>query len=240
MITNPGGAELAFNNSASVQGTPLAGGPPVTDISDEGGETDTDGDNNGNEPGENDPTPALISGLASLGDIVFEDTDGNGLQDVGEPGVGGVTVNLLDAAGNSTGRFVTTTANGSYSFDDLDAGTYIVQFIEPADRDFTTQDAGNDTLDSDAGDDGRTGVITLGNSENNTDVDAGVTPLIPAIGLAKDLVGEPVQESDGNYKITYRFVIENLGGTPLSNVGITDDFSATFNGATSNAIKWYL
>jgi uncharacterized repeat protein (TIGR01451 family) len=353
VITNPSGAELAFNNSALVQGTPLAGGPPVTDISDEGGETDTDGDNNGDEPGENDPTPALISALASLGDIVFEDTDGNGLQDVGEPGVGGVNVNLLDAAGNSTGRFVSTAADGSYSFDDLDAGTYIVQFIEPVDRDFTTQDAGDDTFDSDAGlttgqtspiivapgdndptidagltplsfpagsisnlvfddldgngiqdvgepglagvavalfdgagnsvpgvdpvvtdgggnyifgdlpvgayivaftapdgrnfslahvgngtndsdagVDGRTGVITLGVSENNTDVDAGIAPLISAIGLAKALVGEPVQDSDGNYKITYSFVIENLGETPLSNVGITDDFSATFNGAT--------
>ncbi|MFT5268203.1 MAG: putative repeat protein (TIGR01451 family), partial [Acidimicrobiales bacterium] len=353
VITNPSGAELAFNNSALVQGTPLAGGPPVTDISDEGGETDTDGDNNGDEPGENDPTPTLISALASLGDIVFEDTDGNGLQDVGEPGVGGVNVNLLDAAGNSTGRFVSTAADGSYSFDDLDAGTYIVQFIEPVDRDFTTQDAGDDTFDSDAGlttgqtspiilapgdndptvdagltplsfpvgsisnlvfddldgngiqdvgepglagvavalfdgagnsvpgvdpvvtdgggnyifgdlpvgayivaftapdgrnfslahvgngtndsdagVDGRTGVITLGVSENNTDVDAGIAPLISAIGLAKALVGEPVQDSDGNYKITYSFVIENLGETPLSNVGITDDFSATFNGAT--------
>jgi serine-aspartate repeat-containing protein C/D/E len=36
----------------------------------------------------------------SIGDQVFSDYNGNGLQDAGEPGLDGVTVELLDLAGN--------------------------------------------------------------------------------------------------------------------------------------------
>src|SRR5512137_1305209 len=41
----------------------------------------------------------LVSG-SILGDYVWVDEDGDGLQDTGEPGLEGVTVNLRDAADN--------------------------------------------------------------------------------------------------------------------------------------------
>ena len=45
--------------------------------------------------GENDPTWDLgLYPLARLGDTVWSDTDADGLQDVGETGVQGVTVNM--------------------------------------------------------------------------------------------------------------------------------------------------
>lgn len=53
--------------------------------------------------------------LAAIGDTIFEDTNGNALQDTGEPGIAGVTVELYDP----DGVFVTSTvtdANGAYLF----------------------------------------------------------------------------------------------------------------------------
>jgi len=61
--------------------------------------------------------------LASIGDRVWYDDDKDGLQDANELGVEGVTVYLLDAAGNRIpGKVTTTDANGNYLFDNPAAG----------------------------------------------------------------------------------------------------------------------
>jgi serine-aspartate repeat-containing protein C/D/E len=65
-------------------------------------------------------------GNAAIGDRVWSDVNGNGVQDAGEPGVTGVTLQLYDDSSN----LITTTvtgANGHYSFDHLPEGTYTVQ-----------------------------------------------------------------------------------------------------------------
>ncbi|KOV15433.1 hypothetical protein ADK60_27850, partial [Streptomyces sp. XY431] len=70
----------------------------------------------------------------AIGDFVWVDKDGSGVQKPGDTGVAGVKVNLLDANGqpvrNKDGQPVTTTtdANGLYLFDNLPDGTYQVQF----------------------------------------------------------------------------------------------------------------
>lgn len=65
-------------------------------------------------------TPIPQPELFSLGDFVWSDLDGDGVQDAGEPGIGGVTVTL------STGATTTTSANGAYSFGNLPAAAYTV------------------------------------------------------------------------------------------------------------------
>ena len=65
-------------------------------------------------------------GNASIGDRVWSDTNGNGVQDPGEPGITGVTVRLLDDSANPITTTVTG-ADGHYSFDHLPEGTYDVQ-----------------------------------------------------------------------------------------------------------------
>lgn len=62
---------------------------------------------------------------STIGDALFVDPNGNGIQDPGEPGLPGVTVALLDDKGNVIATDVTD-ANGNYSFPDLPAGTYTV------------------------------------------------------------------------------------------------------------------
>ena len=57
---------------------------------------------------------------------MFNDLNGNGTLDPGDPGLSGWTVDLLDSVGNIVATTVTD-SNGDYSFSDLGPGTYTVQ-----------------------------------------------------------------------------------------------------------------
>ncbi|OQX07623.1 MAG: hypothetical protein BWK80_49265, partial [Desulfobacteraceae bacterium IS3] len=131
--------------------------------------------------GEHNPT--IDAGLyksdtASLGDIVWYDTNNNGIQDAGEPGVSGVIVKLLDATGAVIG-ITATDGTGWYEFAELAPGTYAVQFVKPAGYSFSPANQGSgalqDALDSDADTStGKTANITLTGGEHNPRLDAGV------------------------------------------------------------------
>ena len=114
---------------------------------------------------------------AALGDYVWLDTNGNGVQDAGENGIAGATVTLLDASGSPLAGVnpITTGINGFYKFDHLVPGTYSVQFVLPGGYVFTGRDQGsNDAKDSDASPTtGQTGTYTLASGQYNDTVDAG-------------------------------------------------------------------
>ena len=129
--------------------------------------------------GQNDPTndagiyqPTQPPG--SIGDKVWNDLDQDGQQDPNEPGVPGVTVRLLDCNGNVIAT-TTTNANGIYTFNNLPAGNYIVEFVLPAGYQRSPKDAGNDALDSDADQNtGRTDCFPLAPGQNDPTRDAGI------------------------------------------------------------------
>jgi hypothetical protein len=62
--------------------------------------------------------------LGSIGDYVWEDADGDTIQDPSEPGIPNVVVRLTDGLGNII--TATTNISGNYSFPNLPAGTYTV------------------------------------------------------------------------------------------------------------------
>lgn len=66
----------------------------------------------------------------SIGNYVFADWNNNGNRDVGDEGIGGVRMLLFaSSAGSPSGSVLqsaVTTTNGTYRFDDVPAGTYIV------------------------------------------------------------------------------------------------------------------
>jgi len=240
VIAKAGNDSLTFDNLATVAGT-SPGSTVVTDSSDDGIVPDTNDNGIGDEDGENDPTPATIPAaeLGSISNFVFEDTNGNSVQDTGEPGVAGAQVSLFDSAGNQVGATQTTAADGLYLFDGLPADTYTVQFVPPAGRALVLQDQGGDDAadsDPDPGT-GITGDIVLPAGGDIVTVDAGVVPVpVPSIGLAKELAGTPTELADGNFEFTYLFVIENLGNVPLTGVTLSDNVAAGLAGTAGSVV----
>lgn len=98
-----------------------------------------------------------------VGDFVWDDLNANGVQDVGEPGIGGVKATLFQSTGASTNRVVTTAPNGFYLFDNLPADNYYVVFdltTLPVGYVVTAKNAGADrAIDSDV--DQQTGETSL-------------------------------------------------------------------------------
>ena len=89
-------------------------------------------------------------GSGVISDYVWTDTDNDGIQDAGESGKDGVTVNLRDGIGTLLNT-TTTSGGGQYSFTGLGAGTYMVEFVLPSGFTFSPKDqGGNDATDSDA------------------------------------------------------------------------------------------
>jgi hypothetical protein len=108
--------------------------------------------------------------LYAIGDIVFNDTNGNGTKDSGEIGTSGITVELLNSSSLAVlAGPITTSSLGAYKFDNLAAGTYKIRFSSlPSGSTWTTQTVGTDQgIDSNP--DATTGVtatITLATSGN--------------------------------------------------------------------------
>jgi hypothetical protein len=125
-----------------------------------------------------EPPPSPLT----LGDYVWHDLDGNGIQDSGEPGIDNVTVRLLDENMNQINQAVTG-LGGFYSFNVTAGETYYVQFDLLPGYDFTLKQE-NDPLargdDSDADRlTGKTGAIAVPDPVTDPDsllrVDAGLT-----------------------------------------------------------------
>ena len=95
---------------------------------------------------------ATLTNPSKVGDFVWNDLNGNGLQDAGEPGIEGVTVRLFGATvgGVQVNLLTVTDSSGHYAFDGLSAGTYQIKVTLPPLHIFTLPNVGNnDTIDSD-------------------------------------------------------------------------------------------
>ncbi len=123
--------------------------------------------------GTKEGTPDAPRGVApgTIGDFVWDDLNGNGLQDPGEPGIPNVIVFLT--AGDGT--FITekpTDATGHYEFDNLLPGDYHVGVKNPCPN--SPSGVGDDpSIDSNPNPPGG-GPVTLAEGQSNLDVDFGL------------------------------------------------------------------
>ena len=126
-----------------------------------------------------------VAPKATLGDKVWIDTNKNGIQDAGEVGLAGVTVQLYNCTGTTVVATQVTDAAGNYLFTNLIPGDYKVKFILPANYFITVKDAGtDDALDSDAdASTGFTACYTLAGGDVNLTADAGVYYVAPKATL---------------------------------------------------------
>ena len=204
-----------------------------------GGEPTNDGDSNANT---NLSLDFGLVGTLGLGDLVWNDTNNNGVFDGGETGINGVTVRLLSSSG--TVLTTTTTAGGGlYGFTNLVAGDYIVEIVPPAGYCSSTGTIGSPTgayegnpgsqppdPDNDTNnDDNGNGVGTCGQP--------GHTIRSAAVTLSN--ASEPTNDGDGsdsNHSVDFGLVLSlslgDLVWSDSNNNGLVDGGEAGVDGLT--------
>lgn len=169
--------------------------------------------------------------LSSVGDFVWYDLNGNGLQDNGEAGVGNITVHLYRTADHSLVGTTATNGSGYYHFGGLSPDNYTLQFIvEPTLWLFTQFHAQGGIfsgLDSDvSGLDGSTPSFYLPPSTDRTDLDAGLVPSLGEIGdfVWRDNNGNGIQDNGepGVANVSVRLIKNNviILNTTTSSIGL--------------------
>ena len=180
---------------------------------------------------------------AEIGDEVFLDENADGINDPGEPGVPGVTVNLLDEAGTVVDT-TTTDDDGNFLFT-TPPGVFIVEFVPPAGFDITRPLQGQDpSVDSNATLlTGRSEPVVLNPGDSDLTIDAGLLQFIPAPGIdiEKATNGVDADTAPGVELIvgevaTFTFVATNTGNVDLADVSINDDVLGPICGIENLAV----
>ncbi|MBU3012988.1 carboxypeptidase regulatory-like domain-containing protein, partial [Polaribacter vadi] len=142
------------------------------------------------------------NGLGSIGDTVWYDTDGDGIKDASEAGLGGATVTLDPGTpGDASDDLTTTTdANGNYLFDNLPAGPYTISVdVSTVTSGIPAGETAADlvqTYDWDSVGTPNNSTINLGAGEDNLDQDFAY--IIPTGGTSGGNSGGVESESLGD------------------------------------------
>ncbi len=154
--------------------------------------------------------PPKTDATYKVGDKVWHDTNKDGIQNVNEPGISGVTVTLKQPDGTLIST--KTDKEGNYIFKDLPNGKYEISFETPEGYEATTANVGDDALDSDG-----TKVEVEVNNADDLTIDS---------GFYKPVVEPP--KTDATYKVgdkvwhdTNKDGIQNVNEPGISGVTVT-------------------
>jgi uncharacterized repeat protein (TIGR01451 family) len=160
-----------------------------------------------------------------LGDRVWADLDGDGVQDAGEPGLSGVTVELSDGTCvlGSTCPTAVTDANGEYAFYNLPDGSYtVVVHTDTLPAGYTqTGDPDQPGVPCTACDSQHSLALSAGNRPFLT-ADFGYNGPTLAVNKTSSILGN-VYPGD---TIQYTIVVQNLTGGTHNNVVVSDPLPA--------------
>lgn len=177
--------------------------------------------------GEVEDYAVSINAPLSIGNLVWNDTDNDGVKDAAEPGLSGAVVQLFTAGADNTantgddvqvGSSLTTDATGSYLFSQLPPGNYFVKVTPPAGTPKTsgTPVALDNNVDSD--------------NNGSQPGGSGTALFSPVINLASGAESTTDGDSDANTNLTVDF---GLMSPLLNDFG---DF-ASFGSASSIALS---
>jgi uncharacterized repeat protein (TIGR01451 family) len=200
----------------------------------------------------------LMCALAPIevGNRVWMDSNNNGVQDGGEMGISGVTVNLYKN-GTLVGM-TTTNSKGEYYFNNTNVNKNGAAGILPnmayeirldktqtaftgkqlAAKDATAA-AGNDAIDSDATMVGNDAVITLTSGsygQNNHTYDFGFGA--PTIDLELDKTVSPANPTIGS-NVTFRLTLVNKGPQTATNIKVADYFPTGLTFVSANTSQGF-
>ena len=152
-------------------------------------------------------------GTGVLGDYVWEDLNGNGIQDANETGFENIDVNLMSCSGALLNT-MTTDVNGAFSFSQLAPGSYQLHYVLPTSYQYSPANQGsNYRLDSNANvTSGLSPCLTIANGQQRLAIDAGMKPVATSHGTAG--IGNFV------WRDSNRDGIQNATETGLSGVTI--------------------
>ena len=189
-------------------------------------------DGNGVTQTPTDQDAANYTGAASrIGDYVWWDVNGNGVQDAGEPGIPGVDVTLFGYPTNTTG------AGGIYTFANLPQGSYVPTI--PASEfapggtlyGFTPTTpflGGNPATDSNGVPDGSGGVqaaVNLPANSTNLTTDFGFVKPTSYTLTKTAVTASPVTPGD---PVQFHIQIHNTGATYISVLPLVDTFDPLY------------
>lgn len=145
----------------------------------------------------------ILAGTGSIGDTVWQDEDGDGIQDTGENGVQNVSVSLywdsngdgLLDDGDMLVETQTTDANGNYDFTSLPAATYFV-VVDDTDSDLPTGYGPTTVTEY---------TVALADGQDYNDADFGFGP---ALQVAKNLTS--INPAYVDQVITFTIDVHNL------------------------------
>jgi len=184
--------------------------------------------------GNSDIDAGFIEPSGTITGFVFNDLNSNGLQNAGENGIAGVTVNLIDEDGNIVAT-TETDANGEYIFLDVLSANYTLSFDASNDPEFgdsfetTLQDVGSDeNLDSDISQTTNEVSFTFDASMGNAEFDAGfILPVAQVSGsIFNDENGDGLQGNNEGGIAGVTVILFDADGTEVATT--TTDASGNF------------
>jgi len=160
---------------------------------------------------------------AKVGNFVWDDWNGNGIQDAGEPGLSNVLVKVYDSKTNLTG-LVRTGTNGAYQITGLAPDTYFVEFLVTNSYPLYTlspKDVGtDDTIDSDADPTTkRSSTFSLTSGQVDSSRDAGAYLPPSDLRVTKSVVTNHPNIGDS---IVFSIAVTNKGLYNVDFVQLTD------------------
>jgi len=170
-----GTQDSAVNNGQAVTSVTLAPYDGILLVRTGGAGVTTDpGTDPSTDPG-TDPGTGTGAGTASIGDLVWLDSNMNGTQDSGESGLDGVVVELQGCDGSHVAS-QTTAAGGHYAFANLAAGSYRVKVVPPAGMTLSPAFSGTTrSMDSNVSPETLvTGCLKMADGQSRSWVDAGI------------------------------------------------------------------
>ena len=184
----------------------------------------------------------------TIGTTVFNDANGNGIQDAGEVGISGVTVKLYSDAGtpgvidgtDAVLTTLTTDANGKYLFSGLSDGNYIVS-IEPTPSGYIYTGIGGNA-DSDTGTVGQQQAATLTGGVSVLTGNFPYRALTPrsVSGLVwQDLNGNGAINGGEGYFAGVTIDLLNAGGAVIATTSTAADGTYSFNNLVTSPSGTY-
>ncbi|MCO5044277.1 MAG: hypothetical protein M9935_03215 [Kiritimatiellae bacterium] len=158
---------------------------------------------------------------ASIGDLVWNDLNQNGLQDPGEPGVYNVLVRVWDSTGSNLVGQARTDSNGIYHVYAIETGIYQFEVVLPEDWIVSPQDVGpDDYLDSDINTNtARSPFVSLPPRTTNNQYDAGIFLPPTDLGVTKTVNTNWVRVGTN---IVFTMSATNFGPYPARAIELSD------------------